>query len=360
MSQLVQTLLNSTDPCIRYRTAIEVCGLSAASPAAIEMREAIRTSDRAKRILSIHRNSSASIGVYAKFTGAHWALADLADIRHPVGDSSLLPMRDRVYDYWLDSDRTRERIVEREAARYKSQPGVPIIEGRARRCASQEGNSLYASIALGIADERAARLAANLSRWQWPDGGWNCDRRADAATSSFHESLLSLRGLSWYVKCSSSDRFSKTSTDKAAMAIERAAEYFLERRLYKRKRDGSVIHDSFLKLRYPHYWHYDILIGLKVMAEAGYIHDPRCGEALDIIESKQLPGGGWRAERKHSKLVDTPTTGGSMVEWGAVSRGKVMNEFVTVEALSVLCTAGRFSSGIDGDSIPIYRCSDEQ
>ncbi len=98
---------------------------------------------------------------------------------------------------------------------------------------------------------------------------------------------------------------------------------------------------GILCLRYSHYWHYDILIALKVMTEAGHIGDPRCEEALDVLESKQLLDGGWRAEGKHYRVVDKPTTGGSMVDWGLVSRKKMMNPFVTLDALIVLRAAGR-------------------
>jgi hypothetical protein len=272
-------------------------------------------------------------GVYSKYTGAHWVLADLADMGYPPGDNSLAPLRDQVYECWLCPDRTRERVLDREAPRYKSRPGVPIIDGRARRCASQEGNALYATLALGLADGRADRLAANLVRWQWPDGGWNCDRRAEARTSSFHESLLPLRGLVWHAKA--------TGSRPSRLAAERAAEFFLRRRLFRRMRDGSVIREAFLKLRYPHYWHYDVLIALKVMAEAGYIGDPRCREALDMVESKRLPGGGWRAQGRHHRVVDAPANGGSMADWGPVSRGRMMNPFVTLDALCVLRAAGR-------------------
>ena len=260
-------------------------------------------------------------------------LAELADMGYPPGDDSLLPLRDQVYERWLAPGHTQERVVDREAARYKSHPGVPIIDGRARRCASQEGNALYATLALGLADERADQLAANLIRWQWPDGGWNCDRKTTARTSSFHESLLPLRGLAWHAKLTGS----RASQD----AVERSAEFFLKRRLFRRVRDGTVIRDEFLKLRYPHYWHYDILIALKVMAEAGFIGDPRCEEALDLLESKRLPDGGWRAEGKHYRVVEEPANGGSLVEWGAVSRKKVMNPFVTLDVLYVLRAAGR-------------------
>lgn len=34
--------------------------------------------------------------------------------------------------------------------------------------------------------------------------------------------------------------------------------------------DGRAVRSEFVKLCYPLHWHYDILLGLKVMAEAGF------------------------------------------------------------------------------------------
>ncbi|MBN1247541.1 MAG: hypothetical protein JXC32_07765 [Anaerolineae bacterium] len=336
MHNVINSLLASNDACIRYRTLVDVCGVAPTSERARGLQDAIPASDRVARMLSLCDEDGRIPGsVYAKYTGAHWVIADLADLRYPPGNASLTPLRDQVYERWLAPSHVRERIIDREATRYKSQPGVPIINGRARRCASQEGNALYATLALGLADERADQLAANLIRWQWPDGGWNCDRKTSAHTSSFHESLLPLRGLAWHAKATGS----RPSQDAAA----RAAEFFLERHLFRRKTDGSVIREQFLKLRYPHYWHYDILIALKVMAEAGHIRDPRCEEALDVLASKRLPDGGWRAEGKHFRVVDEPASGGAMVDWGPVSRRQVMNPFVTLDALYVMREAGRLT-----------------
>lgn len=337
VSDVLQQLMESEDPSVRYRALVDVGGASPASPQARQLREAIRSSIRVERLLSPRGPDGRMPGVYDKYTGAHWVLADLADIGYPPGDPSLAPLRDQVYEKWLAPSHTQERVVAREAARYKSRPGVPVIDGRARRCASQEGNALYATLALGLADERADQLAANLIRWQWPDGGWNCDRKTGAHTSSFHETLLPLRGLAWHAR--------QTGSPASRQAMERCAEFLLERRLFRRKRDGSIIHQSFLKLRYPHYWHYDILIALKVMAEAGFIEDPGCEEALEVVQSKRLEDGGWRAEGKHYRVVDEPAHGGSMADWGPVSRRKVMNPFVALDALYVLRAAGRASGG---------------
>ena len=50
-------------------------------------------------------------------------------------------------------------------------------ERRPRRHASMEGNAVYAFSRLGFADHPCTRrLVEALIAWQWPDGGWNCDR----------------------------------------------------------------------------------------------------------------------------------------------------------------------------------------
>jgi hypothetical protein len=127
----------------------------------------------------------------------------------------------------------------------------------------------------------------------------------------------------------------------AARAAKRASEVFLTRRLYKKRSDGSVIHPRFTQLHYPLYYHYDILGGLKAMARIGRIRDKRCADALDLLESKRLPDGGWRAEARYYGAVSkTLKANAEHVDWGGTGRGR-MNEWVTVDALAVLVAAGR-------------------
>ena len=132
---------------------------------------------------------------------------------------------------------------------------------------------------------------------------------------------------------------------KLRKAAERAADIFLKRQLYKRNRDGRLMKEEFTRLHFPCYWKYDILFGLKVMAEAGFIEDPRCEDALTLLESKRLPDGGFPAERKLYKAVEKPQRGGSLVDWGGTSRVR-SNPFVTADALSVLKAAGRWGTGL--------------
>jgi hypothetical protein len=78
-----------------------------------------------------------------------------------------------------------------------------------------------------------------------------------------------------------------------------------------------------------------------VMAEAGFLGDPRCAAALDLLESKRLPQGGFPAEESYTRLTRPALSGYSLVSWGGTSK-RSMNPFVTADALSVLRHAGRF------------------
>jgi hypothetical protein len=333
MVNVEDKLAASEEPSIRYRNLVDVLGVSPASAGARQARAAIPSSERVRKMLC-HRGADGRIpgSPYAKFTGAHWTLALLAELGYPPGDDALRPLYDQTAALWLSPHHVKEYACASAKASYRSQGGVAILKGQARRCGSQEGYALYAAVALGFMDDRAHQLAANLLRWQWPDGGWNCDRREEATHSSFHETLWPLLGLALYAK---------TTGDTAAKeAADRAAEVFLKRRLYKRLTDGTVIHRDFTKLCFPGYWHYDFLAGLKVMTEAGYIGDSRCEDALDLLQSKRLPDGGFPAQKKYYNCGEGAKGSVSLVDWGGVSARK-MNEFVTVDALYVLRMAGR-------------------
>jgi len=134
-----------------------------------------------------------------------------------------------------------------------------------------------------------------------------------------------------------------TGDDGARRAADRAADVFLERQLYKRRSDGRVIHPEFTMLHYPLYWHYDVLAGLKALGEIGRAVDPACDDALDLLESKQLPDGGWPAERRYYKHSTTVALGNDDVDWGGTSTRR-MNPWVTVDALAVLRASGRIAS----------------
>jgi hypothetical protein len=337
-AQVIERLLSSDEPSIRWKVMVGVLGEDPGSRKIKDLQQEIRNSPRVKALLAGRdRHFVREVKVDSKYHGSHWTLAALADIGYPAGDDSLLPMRDQALNHWLSKPFYLEFESKSAVPKSRSAEGVPKIQGRYRRCASQQGNALFAVTKLGIVDHRSERLVERLLHWQWPDGGWNCDRNPSADTSSFVESLLPMRALTAYAGAS--------GDDAARAAALKASEVFLSRRLFRRRSDGKLMSLNFLMQHYPLFWHYEVLGALKAMAEIGLINDPRCGEALDLLERKELPAGGWAAEGKHYKVtpsLDTskPFGSDSLVEWGGAGKGR-MNEWVTADALYVLHAADR-------------------
>jgi len=339
--QIVDMLLKSEEPAIRYKTRLQILKENPHSPAMISLQEEIRRSPRVLRLLS-GRSSDGKLepidNPYHKWTGAHWVLVHLAETGYPSNDRALLPLREQVYGFWL-SEKMRRLVICQDASQVYRVDGVPVIQGRARRCASQQANALFATLKLGIADERAKMLVSLLLQWQWPDGGWNCDKEPSAHISSFTESHIPLRALALY-------RHQAQGDASLNRAVQKAAEVFLRRHLFKRLSNGQAMHPEFCKLHYPCYWHYDVLFGLKIMAEAGFIRDSRCAEALEWLEQKALPGGGWTTDGRAYYRVRKPGEHAQLnedkVSWGK-QNDSFFNQWVTVDALYVLSEAHRMS-----------------
>ena len=333
---VLDPLLRSREPSVRWKARVRVLGEDRGSRRIRTLEEEVRRSRRVRALLARRAElgrEGTSGQAYRKWQGAHWVLASLADLGYPEGDDQLAPIRDRVLELWLRPSYFWEYTARTASDTHRV--GVARLRGRYRAHASQQGNALHAVAELGLMDSRADRLAERLLHWQWPDGGWNCDGRPGADTSSFMETLTPMLGLVAYAE--------RRRSPAAARAAQRAAEVFLKRRLFRRVRDGTIIRPEFVRLHYPLYYHYDFLGGLRAMVRLGRVRDPRCAEALDLLEQKQLPEGGWPAERKYYGSVGRAwKPGAEYIDWGG-SGSRRPNEWVTVDALSVLAAAGRFA-----------------
>ena len=249
------------------------------------------------------------VHAYSKWQGAFWRLISLVDLGVEEGHPGAVAAAQTSLE-WAASPRRLAEIHRRR------------IDGRVRRCASQEGQVLRCSIAVGLrGDLRLETLAESLVDTQWPDGGWNCDRKPHVTHSSFNESWGPIMGLAAY------------GADDAA---QRGAEFLLVHRVVCSHRTGEIAHPRFPELRFPSYWHYALLPGLRTLGACGRLDDPRADDALDLLESKRLPDGTWRVEGRWWKR---PGANGSNVE--AVEWGEVANEVLTTQALDVLGAAGR-------------------
>ena len=332
---VVKWLLRSDDPSIRYLTKRDILGDDVDSK---EMEGERRLLSRGPRIRTLLQGQRADGGFgvhpYQKWTGAHWRLVSLVELGIPPGHRKAVKATGLVLK-WLLGD--------------AHLGNVPKINGLYRRCASQEGNALAVCSRLGLdEDPRVRQLSESLVEWQWPDGGWNCDRREEAHHSSFNESLIPLWGQVEYANV--------TGDKKAEESAAKAAEFFLRHRLFRSCRSDSIrpiesfhgemyraIH-KVTQLHYPLYWHTDILQELMILMRAGRLDDPRTNDALDLLEKKQGSDGKWHAEGYYWSLRRTPPNKAKMlasnveiVDWGRAGP----NEFITLNALRVLKTAGR-------------------
>jgi hypothetical protein len=199
---------------------------------------------------------------YAKWSGAFWRLLSLADLAVEPGHTGAVAAAEETLE-WVASPRRLAEIHKRR------------IDGRVRRCASQDGRALQACLDIGLrGDPRLDTLAESLAETQWPDGGWNCDRKPHVTHSSFNETWGPILGLARY---------------GAADAVARGTEFLLLHRVVFSHRTGEPAHPTMLKLHFPAYWHYDLLAGLRTLAVAGGLADPRTSNALDLLRRSAAP-----------------------------------------------------------------------
>jgi hypothetical protein len=314
----VQWLLDSSDPSIRYFALTDLLGYPADAPEVRAARNRIARGARVRALLAGQKpDGGFGVHPYQKWTGAHWRLVSLVELGLPAGNRRARAAVEQVLR-WLTGDAHR-RAIKR-------------LDGLTRRCASQEGNALAVCARLGLIDDpRVKYLAHSLLEWQWPDGGWNCDKEPQARHSSFYESLAPMWGLIEYQRA--------TGDKKARAAARRTAEFFLEHRLFRSHKTGAVINPEWLRLHYPLYWHYDILQALLILSRLGPLTDPRMQEALDLVEAKRLPDGCWRPGNYYWLPLGKQGLHAEVVDWG---RGGP-NAMITLNALRVLKAAGRIS-----------------
>jgi hypothetical protein len=309
----VAWLLGSEEPAIRHQARRDLLGKEDPGDRAAILDGPI------VQALMAGQQKDGGFGVhpYHKWMGAHWRLVSLVELEATPGEPRLMAALDTVLDWIAD----------------------PRLQGTSRRRsdgvilshASMEGNALAVACRLGQADDpRAYRLAERLIEWQWPDGGWNCNARASGRRSSFHETHSAMWGLSEYGTA--------TGSRAAGSAANRAAELFLEHRLFRRHGSEGPIHPQWIKPRYPPYWHYDILQALHLLRRMGKVTDARASDALDVLVERRDPDGTWAASGYWWRSPDAGGASVEVVDWG---RGGP-NPMLTLNALRVLKAAGRW------------------
>jgi hypothetical protein len=317
----IDWLLKSDEPAIRYRTRTWLLAESESNAKVKGDRKAAWDGPIVSTLLDFTPESKKD--PYRKWWGVHWRLVSLAYFALPVDRADVRAKLDEAIDIELAWIANPRRL---DAPQRLREDGLYLSD------ASTEGNGLYAASRLGHeADDRVEPLVEALLKWQWPDGGWNCDGASSGYRSSFHESWATAIGLASYHHA--------TGNADALAAARRTAELLLEHRLFRTLKDDQPIHSSFVTLHWPQYWHYDYLGGLRVLnaVDYGLLEDPRAADALDLLESKQLLEGRFQAGRAWWQRPSNPTSPVDVIDWG---KGRP-SEMLTLQALSILKSAGR-------------------
>jgi hypothetical protein len=194
------------------------------------------------------------------------------------------------------------------------------------------GNLARMGYRLGAGGDRRVQRAIDwLLGAQKKDGGWNC-------FPSTRGTLDGWEALAAFAAVPEPARSTEMQT-----AIERGAEFYLRRGLLH---EGSGRYEPWYRTHYPHHYFYDFLVGLDLLTSLGYGKDRRLREALDLLESKRNPGGGWDLD---ALQPDLPTISPFVAE--LVRRNPVYplvlefpgrpSRWVTLTAIEVLRRAGR-------------------
>jgi hypothetical protein len=306
-------LLEPSNPTVRRLAGFRL-GLSAAgsSPSAPSIADE-------PWIRALITPASAHRHPYLKWAGPHWRLGALAELDADPADPDVAAYVASAFDddmSWLGSPGHAE--------------STKVLASRVRLHGSQEGLAAWAAMRLGLGeDPRVAFLVERLLGAQWADGGWNCDPKRPATHSSFNESFYPLRALAVY-----GDTHAGTALGREARAgADRAAEFFLAHHVTQSHTTGKLAHPSVDGMRWPPYWHYDRLAGLRMLSAAGHLSDPRAASAVADLRGARASDGTWRPDKRYWKGPGSSSaTGVEAVDWTLEGERKML----TLQSLEVL------------------------
>lgn len=198
----------------------------------------------------------------------------------------------QLVDFGLDPESPQARLAigrVRENVRWEHD-GEPYFEGETEPCIN--GVTLTIASYFG---EGGDTIVESLLGSRLADGGWNCWAEYGAQVSSFHSTICAVEGLRDWQRAGGPD----PRAEEAALAGE---EYLLERKLYRRRSDGSVPDPRMTMLSYPVRWFHDILRGLEHFRRQDR-RDPRLAEAVELVRGKADADGRWTLENIHEGSV---------------------------------------------------------
>ena len=267
--QIIDWLLEEDQPAVRYYTLLDLLDRSQSDSQVKQAYSNISKKGWAFDILRKQREKGyweSSKSLYRpKYTATNWRAIVLSDLGLTSKNRQIKKTADLIFKEWLALPSTTNIFNDE----------VCIV-----------GNTARMLTRFGYDDDfRVRKLFDRLVEDQKDDGGWHC-------FESTRGTLDCWEGLAAFAALPRSKR-----TRGIKNSIERGAEFYLERNLFREGR-----YPPWFRFHYPNHYYYDILVGLDVITKLGYGGDRRLSAPLKILKEKSQLDGRWILERIHPDI----------------------------------------------------------
>ncbi len=276
---IMDWLLDPVQPAVRYRALIDILERPADNPEVRQTFREISEKGWAAQILKTQKPQGfweSRDDLYRpKYTATIWRLLVLADL-------GLTAKEERI--------RKPCEFFLKEYSREDGGLDMPDSNWtRSELCVT--GNLARTLTLCGYEEDPRVRSAFKwLVENQMEDGGWHC----------FYEKAFGRGTLDCWEGLSAFAALPRSKwTRSMKRSVERGAEFFLERNLF---REGSRRYVPWFRFHYPVHYYYDLLVGLDVLTRLGYSDDRRLEPALAILEEKRTVDGTWALDRVHADV----------------------------------------------------------
>jgi hypothetical protein len=231
--------------------------------------------------------------------------------------TATLPTLQLLCDFGVDpsADRVRRTVADVRDHCSWEHAGQPFFSGEVEPCINGRILTLGAYF-----DQEVEGVVARLVDEQLRDGGWNCEAESGSVRSSFATTINVLEGLLAHQRATG-------GSARSIAARRRGEDYLLERKLFRRKSTGEVVHPAWLQFSFPTRWHYDVLRALDYFRRVGDVPDARMNEAIDLLRSKRQPDGTWLLENTYPGKIYFPLEDGDgrASRWNTLRALRVLN-----------------------------------
>jgi len=293
---VVNWLLEEENPSVRYFTLTDLLAVPKNDPMAINSYKSIYCSGPVPKILGKQNpggywEEPEHFYVKGKYRGTVWTMLLLAELGVNGEQENVQQAAEFLFNFVQDP--------ESGAFTYRSHDGVPV-PGATIPCLT--ANMTWCLLRFGYLDD--PRLQSAI-RWlttcmRFDDGSGNppvsYPYQGRESCWGKHTCMMAvvktIKALSQIPP--------DTRSEQVTSTIEAGVEFILKHHIYKRSHNlDETANSHWLNFGFPLMWNSDALEMLSILLELG-ISDWRMGDSIELIRSKQNPGGIWLLESSYN------------------------------------------------------------